>query len=469
MPRLTNANPRYRRHRPSGQAVVTLDGHDHYLGIYGSKISRLEYDRLVGQWIANGRRSPTVAATVPDLTIVELTAAYMQHAATYYRDADGNPTSELSALKLPLGVLVRLYGRTPAAAFGPLAMEAVRNEMIAKGWGRASINAHVGRLRRMFKWAVARELLPVTVHQSLTTVAGLRAGRTAARETGAIKPVPEAAVEATLPFLSPTVAAMVRVQLLTGARPGEVCSMRTGDLDRSGDVWRYRPAKHKTQHHGHSREIQIGPKAQAVLIPFLRTDPTAFLFSPAEADAAHRAKRSAARRTPASCGNVPGSNRKQAEEDAGDPLFRRRLSASRRPGLRRRVPGAQTAGPPQGRDADRMAGQADARAAGHPCRLATRASLEPAPPAAHRRHRHPSPIRPGGRADRPRPPDALGDPDLRREARRHGETGRRPDRVNRWATVARFECQGTRSPCGPGRDFGHEPPRRYRSARTSPR
>jgi integrase len=307
MPKLTNAYPAHARHRASGQAVVTLNGTDVYLGPHGTRASKTEYDRVVAEWLANGRRSPSA---VPDLTVVELVAVYMQHAATYYRDADGNPTSELSALKLPLGVLVGLYGRTQAAAFGPLAMEAVRNEMIAKGWGRASIDAHVGRLRRMFKWAVARELLPATVHQSLTTVAGLRAGRTAARETGAIKPVPEAAVEATRPFLSPTVAARVRVQLLTGARPGEVCSMRTGDLDRSGDVWQYRPAKHKTQHHGHSREIQIGPKAQAVLIPFLRTDPTAFLFSPADADAAHRAKRSAARRTPASCGNVPGSNRK---------------------------------------------------------------------------------------------------------------------------------------------------------------
>ena len=309
MPRLTHANPSYRRHRVSGQAVVTINGRDHYLGPYGTKTSKAEYDRLISEWLANGRRSPEA---VPDLTIVELVASYLQHAQTYYRDTDGNPTSELSALKLPLGVLVRLYGRTPAATFGPLSMEAVRNDMIAKGWSRASINSHVGRLRRMFKWAVARELLPVGVHQALTTMVGLRAGRTAARETGAIKPVADDVVEATLPFMSPTVAAMVRVQLLTGARPGEVCSMRTGDIDRSGDVWLYRPAKHKTQHHGHNREIPIGPKAQAVLAPFIRSDPAAYLFSPADADAAHRAKRSADRRTPASCGNVPGSNRKRS-------------------------------------------------------------------------------------------------------------------------------------------------------------
>ncbi len=165
MPRLTHANPSYRRHRVSGQAVVTINGRDHYLGPHGTKTSKAEYDRWISEWLANGRRSPEA---VPDLTVVELVAGYLEHAQTYYRDTDGNPTFELSALKLPLGVLVRLYGRTPAAASGPLSMEAVRNDMIAKGWGRASINSHVGRLRRMFKWAVAPELLPVAVHQALS-------------------------------------------------------------------------------------------------------------------------------------------------------------------------------------------------------------------------------------------------------------------------------------------------------------
>ena len=48
MPRLSNSLPKYRRHRPSGQAVVTLSGRDFYLGPYGTKASKLEYDRLIG-------------------------------------------------------------------------------------------------------------------------------------------------------------------------------------------------------------------------------------------------------------------------------------------------------------------------------------------------------------------------------------------------------------------------------------
>lgn len=55
MPRLTDSLPKYRRHRASGQAVVTLDGRDFYLGPWRSKASRAEYDRLTGEWATPAR------------------------------------------------------------------------------------------------------------------------------------------------------------------------------------------------------------------------------------------------------------------------------------------------------------------------------------------------------------------------------------------------------------------------------
>ena len=73
MPKLISKPPKYRKHKPSGQAVVTLDGHDFYLGPHGSKASHLEYDRLIGEWLENGRRLP--GASKSDLTITELAAA----------------------------------------------------------------------------------------------------------------------------------------------------------------------------------------------------------------------------------------------------------------------------------------------------------------------------------------------------------------------------------------------------------
>ena len=65
-------------------------------------------------------------------------------------------------------------------------------------------------------------------------------------------------VDATLLALPPVVADMVRVQRLTSPRPGEICSMAPADIDRSGDVWVYSPADHKTEHFEKDRVIAIG-------------------------------------------------------------------------------------------------------------------------------------------------------------------------------------------------------------------
>ena len=118
------------------------------------------------------------------------------------------------------------------------------------------------------------------------------------------------AVEQTLPHLTPTGAAMVRLQRLTGARPGEICSLTTGGIDRSGgDLWAMSLSEHKDAHRGRGRTNHANATAQAVPLPFLDLAvPTAPIFSPAAADAAHREARRAARVTPESRGNGPGTN-----------------------------------------------------------------------------------------------------------------------------------------------------------------
>ncbi len=83
MPELSNSVPKYRKHRASGKAVVTLNGRDIYLGQHGTKASKLEYDRLTSEWLANGRSLPTGQAS--DLTVAELLLRYWQHAKTHYR------------------------------------------------------------------------------------------------------------------------------------------------------------------------------------------------------------------------------------------------------------------------------------------------------------------------------------------------------------------------------------------------
>jgi len=118
------------------------------------------------------------------------------------------------------------------------------------------------------------------------------------------------------------------MQRLTGMRPAEVCQLRPCDLDRSGDVWKYTPSKHKTQHHGHKRDIFLGPKAQAVLLRYLARDAETYCFRPCDSESKRLAEQEANRKTPRSCGNVRGSNverkpkRKPGERYATDSYRR---------------------------------------------------------------------------------------------------------------------------------------------------
>lgn len=257
--------PSYRLHRATGQAVVTLGGKDHYLGRHGTPESRAAYDRTIARWVAGGRR-PDAATTGP--TVAEVLLAFWDHATAYYRK-DDRPTSQLSVVKAACKGAKELFGPEPAAEFTPSKLKAVRQAMVDRGASRSYANRLVAILKQIWAWAAEEELVPGPVAASLRLVKGLAKGRTTAPEVEPIRPVPEADVTATLAVLRPKFAAMVRLQLLTGMRPGEACLMRPCDLDRTGPVWAYTPRSHKTEHHDRRRVIYLGPRAQAILTPLL--------------------------------------------------------------------------------------------------------------------------------------------------------------------------------------------------------
>lgn len=133
-------------------------------------------------------------------------------------------------------------------------------------------------------------------------VASLAKGKTAARETGKTPPIPDGDVEAVLPHLPPPVAAMAQIQLLTGTRPQEVIHLRACDLTEGDGVWYYAPSVHKTEHLDREKCIVLGPRAMAVLRPYLDRDPQTYCFNPAEAVAWQRSRSRKRPVTAAGCG-----------------------------------------------------------------------------------------------------------------------------------------------------------------------
>jgi integrase len=267
-----NIVPTYLLHKRSGQARVKLHGRYVYLGPHGSPESLAEYARICAELKAHTTTEPSPPAAGPrsGVTVNELLLGFLRHAQDHYRRPDGTPTNELKEYRLAIRPVRELYGHAPAGTFGPVALDTVRRHMIGQGWCRTRVNKQVGRVRRIFRWAFERELVDVRVSQALACLGGLQRGRTDARETYPVQPVPVADVLATLPHLWPTPRTMVELQLLTGMRPGEVRRLKLAEIDRSGEMWLYHPEQHKTRHRGKERVIPLGPKARAAMVAFLR-------------------------------------------------------------------------------------------------------------------------------------------------------------------------------------------------------
>ncbi|MBW8016895.1 MAG: site-specific integrase [Planctomycetes bacterium] len=248
------------------------------------------------------------------VNIASLVRAYMEYANEYYVDSEGNPTSEPVSIKYALKPLVELFANLLIEEFGPLRLKEVRQRMIESGSCRKLINKRISIIRRMFKWAVSDQIVSPVILHGLQAVVGLKRGRSKAKESKRVLPVDEKYVYMVLPFTTKVLAAMVELQLLTGMRPGEVVILRPCDIDRSGAIWHYYPYKYKTQHLEDPtlrRIISIGPKGQEILRPFLLRQEDAYCFTPEESERDRRATQFKLRKTPLSCGNKPGSNKKE--------------------------------------------------------------------------------------------------------------------------------------------------------------
>ena len=414
-------------------------------GQWDSPESKAEYARIIGELAAHQGRfiqQQKDRDASGDLTVNALIVAFWDHAERHY----GQPrmrsaTTELLNLQDALHLLRSMYGRIRACEFGPVRSGPIREKMIEAGLSRTTINARINRIRRVFRWGVSVELIPAPVLQALETVPGLQRGRSSAKEPEGVKPVPIERVEATLPHLNRVVAAMVRIQLLTGCRAEEVMIMRGCDLTPGEPNWEYRPAWHKTAWRGKDRVIIVGPKAQEILREFLKADPAGVPLRPArrgrgapcragpEAEVtAHALGGRQAIQGPGRDRVMPitttGRSYRQAVVRACDRAFLH-------PELSKIKPKKLTAD--QRRGAQGMAAEAPV--------------VAPAAPA-HGRDDDPVTVRPRGVAGGPGPREGRRDADLRGAGSGQGACGHGRDRL----TLCRFTRFGSTSP---GRTRAH--------------
>ncbi len=268
--------PKYRRHRERNLGFVEHDKRRIYFsGPYDSDESRDQYVtflRSLGFLVYE--RGPTPST----VTLSLLANRFIVWAEATY---PSGRKSYCANLRDALRLLGKFYGRDDLAVnFTPLRMKAFQTWMIARELSRRYINDTTANVRRLFKWGVSEELIPVATYQALLSVPGLAFGRTQAKEMPPRKPVDRAIIAATLRKLNPTVRAMVQFQQLTGARSQSLCAARVGQFDRTKQPWEWRP-KHKTQRTDPNLILYVGPRAQKIIGPFIKGKQlTDFVFQP---------------------------------------------------------------------------------------------------------------------------------------------------------------------------------------------
>lgn len=246
-------------------------------------------------------------------SIAELVDRYIEHAKQRYRK-HGEPTGTDRNVWYALRPFLIEYGKQGTEAFGLDELEAYQRKLDESGrLCRNQVNARIRIIKAMFVWGAGhrgkngQRLVPPSTAGELKLIGNLRRGYCRAKDHPRRGSVPEATIEKTIKELPPVIAAMARVQLITGARPNEVRLMKAREITKTGKgPWEYRPESYKTEHfdgEGGRKIIFIGPRAQKVLRPFLDaaekdTDGEGYLFRPEDSAAKRRAESAEKKKTP---------------------------------------------------------------------------------------------------------------------------------------------------------------------------
>ena len=232
-------------------------------------------------WRLWERASKPAARGKAGKTLDEVVSGFLGHAETYYRRSDGTATREAANCEIALRSLRAKYGAAPIDDLTYQRVLSARDELIASGLNRTTINQRVGIWRRFAAWALENRLMEPATKVEIWALSPLKRGRSQAPEGEPVRPVRHLDVKRTIRFMPPNLQAMVKVQELCGARPAEVCDMRPCDIEKKRGWWVYRPAKHKTAHKDNVRVIVLGPRAQKELTPWLAGgDPGRRVFYP---------------------------------------------------------------------------------------------------------------------------------------------------------------------------------------------
>ena len=166
--------------------------------------------------------------------------------------------------KLVIKKKLKKYHKRRVKEFTKAALMEWRAGMVQAGLKRTTVNTYVLRLLTVMKWGAENELVPMERSFSLASVKPLKTAR------GARESVKREVVEATLPELPDKPQTVIKLLLLTAARPTEILSLRLDRINKSDpETWLYEPEWHKNKRYDITRLIPLNPEAQQLITEYV--------------------------------------------------------------------------------------------------------------------------------------------------------------------------------------------------------
>ena len=307
-------SPLYRHKRPVGKdgnnrdtafCYITQDGvrTPFECGRWGSADADARYRQLCAEFYT-GSVSVNVADESESITIAVLCAKFLKHKIDKnVDDRDG------CKYKIVIKLMLKVYPELPTAKFNATAFRHVRQQFIEYGkspkqwvvnkseeggyyrtlppWSRSYVNTLAKQVREIFHWGVSWDLAPPEVIQKIDSVPGLRRDDVPdyIDETDPVTAVPDEVVIATLPYMPPMIADMVKIQRAACMRPSELCNLKVQDVINAGIIGTVTTEKHKTARFGVLRHIAFSAHEIEILKRrSVGKKPDEFIFSPKESE-----------------------------------------------------------------------------------------------------------------------------------------------------------------------------------------
>lgn len=290
--------PELRLHKGKNRMYIAYLGDFRYFGKPDDPATVQRYNDFVAEWKRTGcmpaKKSANPApapGTAQGFTVGDVLHRYRDH-------PENQPLHPY--MKAAIRELEDYCGTFPAAALTPKVLKNFMESMATRmdvqpdeterpHFSHTTIRQVLQCIKRMYKWAGAEELVEASAWMGLTAVSTPRVSRSTARAPRKVLPVSDAVIKKTLEKLPATLAAVVQLLNLTGARPTELLMLKAGQIDRSAAadddnegpaVWRAVLTEHKNAHRGQERVIYFGPAAQIILAPYLLRPADEYLFKP---------------------------------------------------------------------------------------------------------------------------------------------------------------------------------------------